>query len=216
MSLDVFPRRNLPPESEPWGRKHDEVSRSHTRTLEDIRLSLLGLNRASAGQLGVVGRQLDELERQQLEIEANVAELQARSTHFDSPANLSVTGNATTAPFPSATRNFSFPAPTGGRRAAVLTFSWDYTNSGSSTVSAYADIRQGSTIIWQSPQGQSVPWGASAPPGWSPGASGLASVRVPAGGSTFSLRIHRVGFQTTTTTLSATNISAVLQYVDRY
>lgn len=216
MTNDVFPRPNLPPASTPWGRRVTEAIRLQERSIEDLGLSQSGLNRASAGQLGVVGRQIEALGLQQDEIIANVTELESRSTHLATPASLAVTGSAVVTPFPSGLREIDFPAPVGGRRSAVLSFSWDYSNSGSSTVSAYAEIIQGSNVIWRSPSGQSVPWGASAPAGWVPGASGVAAVQVPSPGSTFYLRLHRVGFQAITTTLTAFNIRAVLQYGDRY
>lgn len=65
MIEDVFPRRNLPAAAEPWGRKHDEVVRQLVRNYENLKLATQGDNRANAGQMGVVGRQIETLSNQQ-------------------------------------------------------------------------------------------------------------------------------------------------------
>lgn len=218
MSEDVFPRRNLPAASEPWGRKVDDVVRSHTRKLQNLELASQGNNRANAGQLGVIGRQLESLADQQDLLSATVEELDARRMIFTTAANLSVTGNATTAPFPSATRNFTLDAPLLGRRRGLFSASWTYSNSGGSSniVSAFSEILQDSVVIWSSMGGVSVPYVASSPGSWPVSETVSLPVSVPEGGSLFQLRIHRVGFNTTTTTLTASGLSATLDYGDRY
>lgn len=75
MSEDVFPRRNLPADAEPWGRKQDDVTRSQGRRITALELASQSNNRSNAGQLGVIGRQLDALEAQQVEITNTVAAL---------------------------------------------------------------------------------------------------------------------------------------------
>lgn len=218
MSEDVFPRRNLPAASEPWGRKHDDVVRSQGRRITNLELASQSNNRANAGQLGVIGRQLEALEQQQAELSRTVSELEARRMLFVTAASTSVTGNATTAPFPTATRDFTFEPPEGGRRRALLSASWGYSNSGglSTTVSAFSELLQGGTVVWSSRGGISVPVATSAPGAWPVSESVTVPVSIPTGGATFTLRVHRVGFTTTSTTLTAQGISATLTYGDRY
>lgn len=218
MSDDVFPRRNLPADAEPWGRKQDDVTRSQGRRITALELASQSNNRSNAGQLGVIGRQLETLEEQQATITATVEELDARRMIFTTAANLSVSGNATTAPFPSATRDFILDAPLLGRRRGLFSASWTYSNTGGSTniVSAFSEILQDSTVIWSSKGGVSVPYVASSPGSWPVSETVSLPVSVPVSGSLFQLRIHRVGFNSTTTTLTASSLTATLDYGDRY
>lgn len=218
MSDDVFPRRNLPADAEPWGRKQDDVTRSQGRRITALELASQSNNRSNAGQLGVIGRQLETLEGQQITLAATVAELDARRMVFTTAPSLSVSGNATTAPFPSASRNFNLEAPLLGRRRGLFSASWTYSNTGGSTniVSAFSEILQDSTVIWSSKGGVSVPYVASSPGSWPVSETVSLPVSVPASGSLFQLRIHRVGFNATTTTLTASSLSATLDYGDRY
>lgn len=82
---DVFPRRNLEPLSEPWGRAIENEARSNTYRLSNLNAALKGDNRSRAGQLGVLNRQIDGQARDLLEI-------QSRSTEVLTPGYL-------TAPF---------------------------------------------------------------------------------------------------------------------
>lgn len=213
----VYPPRNLPGKAEDWGRAVESRDKILEKELaQSVQKFDNGL-RATGGQLAVVASQIDTVSAQQATLGLTVTELASRSTHQVSPASISVTGNATVAPFPTATRSFSFPAPAGGRRTAILIFSCEYSSS-SSTISAniFPEILQGSVTTWR---GSSVPVPAatSAPANWVPTTSSFASVLIPAGTNPeFTFRIHRVGFQTTTTTITASNMQAVLIYGDRY
>lgn len=213
----VYPPRNLPGKAEDWGRAVESRDKILEKELaQSVQKFDNGL-RATGGQLAVVASQIDTVSAQQATLGLTVTELASRSTHQVSPASISVTGNATVAPFPTATRSFSFPAPAGGRRTAILIFSCEYSSS-SSTISAniFPEILQGSATTWR---GSSVPVPAatSAPADWVPTTSSFASVLIPAGANPeFTFRIHRVGFQTTTTTITASNMQAVLIYGDRY
>lgn len=83
MTLDVFPRRNLPAAAEPWGRKHDEVVRQLVRNFENLKLATHGDNRATAGQMGVVGRQLETLAEQQQELSDQQVQLNTQVSTLD-------------------------------------------------------------------------------------------------------------------------------------
>lgn len=213
----VYPARNLPGDADNWGRAVEARDAIQEKSIVQVSQKLDNGLRAVGGQLAVMGTQIDALTSQTVVIGNAVTELSSRSTHQVSPASISVTGNATVAPFPTASRVFSFPAPATGRRTAILIFSCEYTSS-SSTVSAniFPEILQGGVTTWR---GSSVPVPAatSAPANWVPTTSSFASVLVPADTSPeFTFRIHRVGFQSTSTTITASNMQAVLIYGDIY
>lgn len=215
--LFVYPARDLPGRAEDWGRAVETRDQILDKTLTQLTQKVDNGLRATGGQLAVLSGQIDTLTTQQAEVRSAVTELSSRSTHQVSPANISVSGNATVAPFPTASRNFSFPAPAGSRRTALLVFSCEY-SSNSSTVSAniFPEILQGGVTTYR---GASVPVPAatSAPPNWVPTTSFFASVLVPSEVSPeFTFRIHRVGFQSTSTTITASNMQAVLIYGDTY
>ncbi len=147
------------------------------------------------------------------EKERTLAELGARMSETIQPGDLTVTGNATTNPFPTASRALAFPAPQGGRRAAVLTFSGMLTNSGSGSdaVTAFVEVVHAGTRVWTGEA--NVPRMTSAPAGWSEQVAGAVTIRVPSGASpALSIRLHRVGFTGTITTLALSEIVATLTY----
>lgn len=234
MSEDVFPRRNLPNAAEPWGRKHDDVVRAHGRRITNLELSTQGNNRANAGQLGVIGRQLetlslqqdqlsaqqgqlstqqDQLSDQQTLLQSQVTELQNRKTVTASPANLSVSGSATIPPLPVATRTFTLPAPN-VRRAALITVNANLTNSNNNhTARAFVELLYGSTVIsrWDG----AVPNSLSAPSGWADTLTISRALTIPSGSNpSFSLRLTRLGFTSTATTITMSSIAVNLQYSD--
>lgn len=75
MAVDVFPRRNLPGDAEPWGRVIESEARNQSYRLINLREAARGSNRSTAGQFGVLGRQIDG-------VAAETLELLSRSTHF--------------------------------------------------------------------------------------------------------------------------------------
>lgn len=58
---DVFPRRNLPDDAEPWGREHDNRVLSLENTVGTIKTSLLGQNRNNASSIQVLADQVRDL-----------------------------------------------------------------------------------------------------------------------------------------------------------
>lgn len=113
MTLDVFPRRNLPAAAEPWGRKHDEVVRQLVRNYENLKLATQGDNRANAGQMGVVGRQIETLSEQQEILSSQQSELNAQvSSLNDLTARLEDAGKVYTASSGATNTGASwFPSP---------------------------------------------------------------------------------------------------------
>ena len=82
MNYDVFPRRNLPPEAEEWGRTvEDRVYQAENRSATSDQ-SLSGLNRSSAATLENLAEQINRVEAlyraipkatQQTKVETNFA-----------------------------------------------------------------------------------------------------------------------------------------------
>ena len=210
----VYPPRNLPGRAEDWGRaaeaRDNILDKNQTQLTQKVDNGL----RATAGQLAVIATQIDTLTNQQATVQSTVSELSNRSSHNTSPANLSVSGNATVPPFPTATRTFTLPAPN-TQRSAILGFSAGLTNTGGSTtpVRAYVELLFGATVVgrWDG----SVPLATSAPTGWLETVNLFSFITVPSGSDpSFSVRIHRVGFTATSTTLTINNMTAFIQYGD--
>lgn len=103
---NIFPKRNLPSRAEQWGRaiEGEIVSIEKEITQEVQREENWG--RASSGRLSVLSRNLDE-----------IAERSSESFQLES---LSVSGSATSEPFPRVNKVVSF-SPTSGRRNALIT-----------------------------------------------------------------------------------------------
>lgn len=170
MSEDVFPRRNLPSAAEPWGRKIDEVVRLQGRGISNLELSTQSNNRANAGQLGVIGRQIEvlsaqqdqltaqqgTLSTQQVTLTAQVTELNQRSTTSTAPANLQLIRGGSAGESGPVARTVTLPAPQGGRRNAVIYGSGSVAWTGSSTsfpaisdsVTAGVEFRVGGVRKW--------------------------------------------------------------------
>lgn len=80
---DVFPRRNLPNEAEPWGRAHDDRVMSLETQMEGLTQSLQGQNRNSASSLAVIAAQVQKIADQQqilIDQQATLAAQQAQLT----------------------------------------------------------------------------------------------------------------------------------------
>lgn len=59
--VDVFPRRNLPPLAEQWGREVENRVVSSEGSIESLQQSLSGQNRNTASSLSVLARQVSDL-----------------------------------------------------------------------------------------------------------------------------------------------------------
>lgn len=210
----VYPPRNLPGLAEDWGRAVEAQDKILENNQTQLGQTVDNALRATGGQLAVQGSQIDTLTMQQAELSSTVTEISSRVSHTTSPANLSVTGNATVPPFPTSTQVFTLPAPN-VQRSAILGFSAGLTNTGGSTtpVRAYVELLFGATVVgrWDG----SVPLATSAPTGWLETVNLFSFITVPGGvDPTFSVRIHRVGFTATSTTLTINNMTAFIQYGD--
>ena len=204
---DVFPNPNVDPEVKPWARQLTNATRDLGYAVQNLQVAQNTDNRTNAGQLAILGRQIDGLS-------TTVNDLSGRRSYLANPANLSVAGNATTAPFPTATRTFTLSAPN-VQRAASIGFTATMSNTGgvANSVSAYVELLYGSTVL--SNTQISVPRPTSAPPSWVDSINFFSFATIPAGTDpTFSVRITRVGFTSTSTTLTIKDMTAFIQYGD--
>lgn len=203
----VYPPSNLPGLAEKWGRAVEGRANILNRDLTQVTQKVDNGLRANAGQLAVLATQIDSLTTQ-------TDELSNRRSYSTNPPNLSVSGNATVPPFPVSTQAFTLPAPN-VQRSAILGFSASLTNTGGSAtpVRAYVELLFGATVVgrWDG----SVPLATSAPTGWLETVNLFSFITVPAGATAnFSVRLHRVGFTSTSTTLTINNMTAFIQYGD--
>ena len=70
---DVFPRRNLPGDAENWGRAVEARILDLENMLDNLEQNTLATNRALAGALGTMGRQVTELEDMQNVVETSIS-----------------------------------------------------------------------------------------------------------------------------------------------
>lgn len=106
--LDVFPPSNLSGDSKVWSRNIEDRIRNLSYIADTLSLAINGDNRAMAGQMGAVGRQIEELS--------------GRSTNIIGAAGF--TTIATTANvWASSSLNVPIPPSPAGRRAALVNVS---------------------------------------------------------------------------------------------
>lgn len=86
MRADVFPRRNLPGESEQWGRALEDRIRSTAYDVVNVGESISSDNRVFAGQAGAINGQIDELRSRV----TNTVEVGTLTTSVPLPANFDI------------------------------------------------------------------------------------------------------------------------------
>lgn len=197
MTSDVFPARNLGQESEPWGRELEELTRSNSYRIDNIETSSRGDNRATAGQMGALGRQVEEL--------------RGRLSVLRTPGSISITPPAG-GMFVSATAVANLPPPEGGARAAFISVTGRLSD-GSDSLVLFLDINAGGEII---SRGRALQTSSlTAPAGFSPMASSSAIVLVPASGLDVNITMWgaRLGGGVVTATFDDIKVNAI--YADR-
>lgn len=103
---DIFPRRNLPPRAEQWGRAIEGEILAQEREQVQVSQGEGNWSRASSGRLAVLS--------------SSVNELGNRLSSSVQMEDMAVTGSATAEPFPRLDRTVTFPATSGNRTARVV------------------------------------------------------------------------------------------------
>ncbi len=125
-TFDTFPRRNLPPESEPWGRAvEDEIYRLENGNVETDQ-SVNGLNRNTAATLQDLAKQVSRLDEQVVRLNNLYNQLPKGSQATSNQSNFAVLGsgwrNIASVRFTaSATGRFSISANAVGRLQTTST-----------------------------------------------------------------------------------------------
>lgn len=136
---DVFPPSNLPGRATAWGRSIEGTIRAQEKDLAQFESSVNNWSRFTGGQLSVMAR--------------NIEEVYSRSTESVRLETISVSGDATSEPFPRANRTVTF-SPTPKSRNGFVTVSGDVTNSASSFQRVYVYLLSGEDVIggaWAQP-----------------------------------------------------------------
>lgn len=196
----IFPRNNLNPDAVPWGRKIEEVVTKTAREVGRVSGESLSENRATAGQLGALGRQLNEL--------------QAREVAQYSVSDISITRSSGSG-WGSSSRNFTVAGVGDSPRWAYVSFSGvladrnvlQYMQVGGSLTS-------GNLIVGR----QSVVWTTvSYLPSWFSASLSFGSlVEIPASGRTFTVTLDAQtlsGGSSRTATL--TDIEVTVMFSDK-
>ena len=210
MANDVFPPHNLNPDSVPWGRSIQDRVRSMSYSLDNLIVSSAGDNRAIAGQMGALGRQIEDLS--------------GRSSHTTNPPDVTVIHGTGTGQVGPVSSTMSFPTPQGSSRTAILVVSGVYTWTGTNTnpgdigssVQAILEIRLNGVRVWSTTTlVQSL---TLAPASQGEAISAVASLRVPSTPSTYELRLYTYKSFSGGTALDGArlgSISATLTYGDK-
>lgn len=148
---DKYPRRNLPGGAEAWGRGVESQINQARKTLDLAEQRLRNDQRWEAGQAAVLSRQIDNLYEQSLEIRT--------------VPNFSVSGSATSEPFPRASQTVTFSAPQRSRSALLMTYGVLQTSSSSGIHSGAVEIIYKGAVVGKMYSNWSNP--GTVPSGWS-------------------------------------------------
>ena len=162
-------------------------------------------------------RSLLALEEAVGELQVTVAELSARSVATRSPADLTISTD-TPGQWPSATRAFSFPAPSGGGRVATLALSAEFVRTTSSgNITIFLELLQNNAVTWRRTQALIVGDTQSAPPAWgNPSINDFIQITVPnAAAASMSIRLYAHTFVGGSVAARMQNIQATLEYGPR-
>lgn len=195
----VYPPRNLPGTADVWGRSVEQRANVQDKSFTQLEQRTDNALRATAGQLAVIAQQ--------------VADLSNRRSHVTSVSNISQTNNVTTDPtFTSQT--FTLPAPNVAR-SATIGITGSLSNSGGTANPVRAFVQVSYLGTPQARGDYAVPQVLSVPSNWAETPNLIFLTSVPAGADpVFTLSISRLGFSSTSTTLTFSGISAFIQYGD--
>lgn len=200
-----FPRRNLGGEAEPWGRAVENHLQKLESTLGQVGQNTNNQGRSTGSQLAVLSRQAEALQSQ-------TEELAQRGVFQMSGPEVSVTGSATTAPFPTASGSVLLPGR-GANRACLVVAASAWSESPATSAACYLEVLSGGQVIGRANMSAG---NRLYPAGWGNGQSNLAfSVVIPANGLSLTFRITRIGFTSGSSTWTMQSPTISIYYGDK-
>lgn len=193
----VLPRPNLPNDSMRWGRSITEAVEELKKTTSRTDQSLVSENRAFAGQMGAVGRQIQELG--------------SRITRVVRPASLTVNTNSTTS-WASATRTVTIDGVGSTGRHALISVSSPVTTTGSGIAGPFATVRLDGQVVYRDSVGQSA--GGRVPDQWGNSLNATFSGIVLPRGSTISIQLQASLFISGSASATLTSPTISVYFVD--
>lgn len=198
MADKVFPRHNLNPDAVPWARKIEEEVSSTTKALNDLFGEAKSENRSTAGQLGALGRQLNEL--------------QSRSVAQYSVSDISVTRSSGSG-WGSSSRSVSVSGVGDSPRWAYVSFSATVSNT---SVLQYMQVGISLTSGGEVVGRQQVQGSAQAPGWYNASASFGSLIEIPAGGKSFTVTVDaQVLSGGTSRTVTFSDIEVTVMFSDK-
>lgn len=188
----VLPRPNLPNAAMPWGRAVSEAVERLEKDTSRTNQTLEVENRSIAGQMGAVGRQIQELG--------------SRVTRIVRPAPLTVTANSVNS-WSSATRTATIPGVGSTGRHALISVSSPVTRTGEGIAGPFATVSLDSRVMYRDSVGQST--GGRVPEEWGNSLNATFSGIINPGGSTINIQLQASLFMagSASATLTAPTIS---------
>ena len=199
--VDVFPPSNLPPQSVPWGREVERAIKSNANEIAKLGSSAQNENRTSAGQMGLISRQMEALQQ-------SIDELDSRITRQYSGGSLTVTavGNSSSNPvIGNASKTVRLDGVGDTTRKALITVT--------SPTSANSDFIVELSVGGSSRFRGRVAEGTSSNLGLT-SLSTAFSADIPPGGANLTISSTNITYGTLTLTGTLTNIQVSVFFVD--
>lgn len=193
----ILPRPNLPNAAMPWGRSITEAVESLEKTTSRTDQSLVSENRAFAGQMGAVGRQIQELG--------------SRITRIVRPASLTVTASSSTS-WASATRTVTIDGVGSTGRHALISVSSPVRTTGDGIAGPFATVRLDGQVVYRDSVGQSA--GGRVPEQWGNSLNATFSGVVLPAGSTISIQLQASLFMSGSASATLTAPTISVYFVD--
>lgn len=202
MANDVFPRNNLNADAVPWGRAIEAATVNNKVLLESALAILQGNNRANAGQMGIAGRQIDQLS-------AQTAELDSRLTRTQEMRTVAITTSGT-GTWATAVSSILVPG-TGEDRNAMLSVFGPVSSSGN-MAGPFVTVRFNNKIVYRNGVGAS---GGMVPADWANSLTATFSAMVPAAGAMLTITLQGSSFVSGAQTASINFPGVTTLFTDR-
>lgn len=204
IEINTLPQNNLPDEAVPWGRDLQGLALQTAHSANNLEDSLIMSNRATAGQMGALGRQIEELVR-------------GRSTHVISIEDVAI--SRSTAGISETSRSVTLPDPFESSRSALITLSGAVTRTspagGLGSAGTFLKVSKEGVDYLKDSMG-SVGGGIGAPSGF----ASIAFTRsltdvVNVGGPPLDLSFYISTNEASAMTFTFSNLRLVVQYQDK-